>query len=249
VQKLKLMQSDGVDLVIGTWQGPWANGDALLFSSLCVEFGMQFALLLDPGGMQKWVANPTPAATTANAIAALQASTTQGMLNATSYVPEKWLLDFNTGANLATLAKTFPSLSFLPMNSGFSWISIPKITDSFVRNTASVANIKTQHANPAMRIASFCKSFNDSGQPLPAGVATQAAFDAAGGVCNWNVGVWGDAPNRVLDSFSGQFAQQQLATINPAVPVIAILTWDDYDEQSSGPRERVLAEDSGIVWA
>lgn len=248
-QKLKLMQADGVDVVITTWQGPWANGDAPLFSSLCAEFGMQFALLLDPGGMQKWKGATQPQSViTANVVSALEDSSTQAMLEASSYVPEKWILDFNTGASLSTLGNEFPALKFLAMNQGFSWISIPQVTDSVQRNIAAVASLKAQHGNPAMKVASFCKSFDDSGQPLPVGVSTQAAFDAAGGVRNWSNSVWG-GPARILESYAGQFAQQQLVTINPVTPIIALVTWDDYDEQSSGPREKILSEDMGIDWS
>jgi hypothetical protein len=257
LQKAKLMKSDGVSLCIGTWQGPWAtscNAAALAMSAACKTVGLQFALLLDPGGMQKWLYN-TPAEVaaaqvtiTANVTTALQTASTVSMLNASSYCPEKWILDFNTGANLTTLAKTFPSYKFLAQGSGFSWIDIPDISDSPARNAAAVANLKSQHANPAMQIASFCKSFDDSGQPLPVGVQSQTAFDAAGGVRNLANSVWG-GPARILESFAGQFSLQQLATINPATPVIAILTLSDYDEQSSGPREKILAEEQGIVWA
>src|SRR5579859_7891940 len=54
---LQLLADAGVKLVIETWQGPWSgtcDTDAQLVSSLCTQMGMQFALLLDPGGMQKW---------------------------------------------------------------------------------------------------------------------------------------------------------------------------------------------------
>jgi hypothetical protein len=249
VQKAQLMKSDGVSLVICTWQGPWAsscNQAALSMSAACATLGMQFALLLDPGGMQKWVPS-TPAQTTANVIAAIQSSGTQAMLNNSCYCPEKWILDFNTGANLTELGNVFPTLKFLPQGAGFSWISIPAITDSPSRNAAAVANLKSQHANTAMRVASFCASFDDSGQPLPVGVQSQAEFDAAGGVRNLTNSVWG-GPARILDSYAGQFAQQQLATIPATVPVIAILSWSDYDEQSSGPREKVVAEEQGVTW-
>jgi hypothetical protein len=250
LQKAQLMQSDGVDICICTWQGPWAescNAAAIAMLAACEQVGLQFALLLDPGGMQKWLANQSQATITDNVIAALQAVSTVQMIDSPAYVPERWVLDFNTGANLSTLKTALPSLTFLEQGAGFSWISIPAITDSTARNTAAVANLKTQHANPAMKIASFCKSFDDSGQPLPTGVQSQSAFDAAGGVRNLTNSVW-SGPARILESFAGQFSLQQLATINPATPVIAILTWSDYDEQSSGPREKVVAEEQGIVW-
>jgi hypothetical protein len=251
LQKAKLMQSDGADVCICTWQGPWSNSchaAAMAMSAACTQVGLQFALLLDPGGMQKWLANQSTSQITANVTEALQTASTEGMLNASSYVPEKWILDFNTGADLGALAKTFPKYSFLAQGKGFSWISIPNITDSASRNALAVADLKVQHSNSGMKIASFCASFNDAGMPLPKGIQSQAQFDGSGGKRDYSQSVWG-GPARILDSFAGQFAQQQLATINPACPVIAVLTWSDYDEQSSGPREKVLAEEQGIVWA
>jgi len=252
-KKLKLMRSDGVSVVIETWQGPWSgtcHTDATLTASLCAQFGMQFALLLDPGGMQRWKKNQSTEAITANVVTALSDPTTAAMLNGISYVPEKYILDFNTGADLTALAAKFPTYNFLKMGQGFSWISIPdplKVTESVAKNAWSVANLQKQHANPAMKVASFCDGFDDSGNPQPPGVSSQAAFDTAGGKRDWSSSVWG-GPARVLESFAGVFVQQQLATINPATPIIAILSWDDYDEQSSGPREKILAEECGIDW-
>lgn len=251
LQKAQLMQSDGVDICICTWQGPWAescNTAAIAMATACKTVGLQFALLLDPGGMQKWIPNQSQATITANVTSALQAGSTVAMIGGSSYVPEKWILDFNTGASLTTLAKTFPSYKFLAQGVGFSWITIPTISDSVSRNAAAVGALKFQHSNPGMQIASFCKSFDDSGQPLPVGVQSQAAFDAAGGVRNLANSVWG-GPARILESFAGQFSLQQLATISPVTPVIALVTFSDYDEQSSGPREKILAEEQGIVWA
>jgi len=198
--------------------------------------------------MQKWLANQSTSQITANVTEALQTASTEEMLNASSYVPEKWILDFNTGADLGALAKTFPKYSFLAQGKGFSWISIPNITDSASRNALAVADLKVQHSNSGMKVASFCASFNDAGMPLPKGIQSQAQFDGSGGKRDYSQSVWG-GPARILDSFAGQFAQQQLATINPTCPVIAVLTWSDYDEQSSGPREKVIAEEQGIVWA
>ena len=248
-KKLALMQSAGIDLVIGTWQGPWATSchlDATLMAAACAQVGMQFALLLDP-----WCALLSAKGQntnyTANVTAALQFPSTQTMLNGPSYVPEKYILYFNTKVDLTVLGKTFPSYKFLPMNSGFSWITIPAITDSPARNAVAVANLKSQHANPAMKVASVCFSFDDSGQPLPVGTQSQTAFDAAGGKRDLIQSTWG-GPVRILESFAGQFGQQQLATIPATIPIIAVITWDDYDEQSSGPLEKVLAELAGETW-
>jgi hypothetical protein len=249
-KQLELMQSDGVDIVIGTWQGIYAaacNENAMLVSQACSEVGLQFMLLLDPW-CAKLSANGQNTNYTANVTSSLQAKTTQTMLNASSYVPEKYILAFNTGANLTQLEVTFKGFAFLEQGTEFSWISIPKITDSPVRNAAAVSNLKAQHTNPAMKVASYCSSFDDSGQPLPVGVSTQAAFDSAGGNRNYSNSVWG-GPTRILESFSGELETQCIQTINPTTSIIARLTWNDYDEQSSGPREKEVAEEQGVNWS
>jgi hypothetical protein len=249
-KKLALMQADEVDVVIDTWQGAFAaacNEDAVLTCQMCADFGLQFCLLLDPWCAKLNNKGQSTPPSTENVIASLSAPSTQDMMNSSAYVPEKFILDFRSGADLARLSQEFPSYDFLPQGVGFSWIVIPNITESKKRNQEAVANLKSQHANPAMRVASFCHNFDDSGMPLPVGVQSQQQFDEAGGKRDLTKGVWGDQA-RILESFAGQFSQQQLATINPTTPIIAILTWDDYDEQTCGPREKVLAEEMGVHW-
>ncbi|HXN71581.1 MAG TPA: hypothetical protein VN861_03395 [Candidatus Acidoferrales bacterium] len=253
-KRLSLMRAAGFDMLIETWQGPWAtacHADAIANSALCTEMGMQFALLLDPGGMQKWLPNQSQATITANVVAALESAAP--MIAASSYVPEKFILDFNTGANLSTLAKAFPSYNFLAQGSGFSWISIPKLNskaylspDDLSCNSLSVANLKSQHSNPAMKVASFCFEFDDSGMPLPSGVQSMATFLAAGGNRDFTQSCWG-GPARRLYSYSGQFARQQIATINPSTPIIAAVTITDYDENTA--LEPKLAEAAGVNWS
>jgi len=250
-KKIELMETVGIDVVICTVQGPWATAcdqDVHLIATACAQAGMQFCLLLDPGGMQKWTPNLTQAQITANVESALNSPSWQSLLASTAYVPEKFVLDFGTGANLATLATAFPSIKFLPMGSGFSWISIPSITDSVKRNAAAVAALKSQNLSPFMKIPGLCFSFDDSGMPLPAGVQSQAIFDADGGVRNLAESVWG-GPARVMESFAGQFFLQQLAVTPITAPIIALVTWDDVDEQSSGPLEKVLAELHMVNWS
>lgn len=240
-KKLALMQSIGVDTVICTWQGPWATScheDMLMTAAKCSELGMTFALLLDPGGMQKWTSGLTAAQITANVEAALSDPGTQAVLNGDSCVPEKYILDFNTGATLATLATAFPTLSFLAQSTGFSWPMIPW-------NQSSYASM---NANSLMQIPGICSYFNDAGQPLPVGVQTEAAWISGGSQRNWANSVWGGGA-RILEHQGGQFLQLQLPTISKTAPYIAVVTWDDYDEQSSGPLEYAVALENGVNWS
>lgn len=251
-QKVALYKSAGFDVIRCTWQGPWSSSshqDSILTAAECARQGMQFALLLDPGGMQKWNgAGQGAAVITANIQAALSDATTQSdLIKISSYVPEMLIFDFNTGGNLATLAKSFPTLKFLAQGSGFSWPSInATLTDSVQRNAASVANLQKQNATSGMLAPGICPHFNDAGQPLPVGVATQTAFDAAGGKRDYSSSVWG-GPARILGSFGGLFLQQQLAVTPATAPFIFVVTADDYDEGTA--IEPQLNEQAGIVWA
>jgi hypothetical protein len=246
-KKVGLMQSNGFNINIGTWQGPWAtacHAEAQLTAAQCAADGLQFALLLDPGGMQRWRANQSTAQITANTVQALNDAGTQKILHAANYIPEKYVLDFNTGADLTHLKSVFPALNFLKMGEGFSWPSIPSITESKARNLACVANLKGQNAHTNMKIPGLCFGFNDSGQPLPVGVQSQTNFDLAGGVRDYSKGTWGN-PARILEGFGGLFFQQQLA-VTPAKDIWAIVTIDDVDEQTA--IEERMAEAAGLVW-
>ena len=270
-QKLALMQAAGFDIVLSTWQGiyaPSSNLDVVMMAPLCADYGMKFAFVLDPW-CAKLSAKGTTAPSTANVAASLAAASTQAILNGSTYLSPKYILDFGTGANLSTLAGQFKNLVFLAKNQGFSWITIPTepnsttpITNSTLRNAAAISVLKAQNGNPAMKIPSVCTEFNDAGQPLPPGVSTQSAFNAAGGARNYAQSVWSpynsaqpesetnpSQPARVMESFAGQFFLQQLAVTPVSAPIIAIVTIDDYDEQSSGPLEKRLAEEAGLVWA
>jgi hypothetical protein len=252
LQQLELWQSDGFDVIAGTVQGTWAaesHANSMLMSQLCAQVGLQFALLLDPGGMKKWVPNASTAQITANAKTYLSDPATQQMLNRSSYVPEHLVLDFATGADLNVLASAFPGLKFLKQGRDFSWPSIDnKITDQKARNAASVANLKGQNSSPTMIAPGVCYDFDDSGQPLPIG-CDMATFLANGGKRDNNVGTWGDTPSRILASFGGQFFLQQLAVTPITAPFTFIVSLTDYEEQSSGPWEKRLAETRGIKWA
>lgn len=240
-KKLQLMQGAGVDTVIATWQGPWAvsgHQDMLMTAAKCSELGMRFMLLLDPGGMQRWTSGLTSGQITANVTQALYDPGTQAVLSGDSYVPERYILDFNTGASLSTLAAQFPTLTFLQQNLGFSWPMIPW-------NASGYAAV---NANPQMRIPGVCSYFNDAGQPLPVGVQTQAQWVAAGSQRDWASSVWG-GPARILEHQAGQFLESQLAAVPLTAPYVAWVTWDDYDEQSSGPMEYMVALENGVDWS
>jgi len=78
---------------------------------------------------------------TANVTDALNDPTSQAMLNSFAYVPEKYVLDFGTGAT--------------PV-SGLNAVAVSALTGF--------------NKNPAMKIPGLCRNFMDAGMPTPAGV-------------------------------------------------------------------------------
>lgn len=235
-QQLDLMQAESIGVVLQTWQGPLApfqHEAAQAMEQECEDRGMKFGLVLDP-----WCAKLGSGTPTENIENALLDPTSQAMLNSKRYLPEKYVLDFNTGADLTALAAKFPTLAFLGFQTGFSWPFIPW-------NPAQYAKI---NALPTMRIPGLCMSFNDGGMPTPAGVSL-TTWLAAGSPRDYNTSVWGASTGaaRVLDSQAGQFFQSQLQSIAGS-KYAAIVTWNDYDEQSSGPYEANVAAAAGVDW-
>jgi hypothetical protein len=223
-KQLDCMQQVGIDGVILTWQGPLApflHNTAMTMSVECGERNMLFALLLDP-----WCAKLGNGTPTANVTAALNDPTTKVMLNAPSYVPEKYILDFNTGAVLATLGTSFPTLKFLAMDQGFSWLSIPS-GNLLTANASAVSTLAGFNKNPAMKIPGIGRDFNDTGMPTP----TNVSLAKWSGTRDYTQSVWGGS-GRVLENQGGNFFYDQIAITPGNVPYIALVTWNDYDERT-----------------
>lgn len=214
--------------VIMTWQGVLAkfqHSTTLEVSKQCNDRGLLFALLIDP-----WCAKLGSNGATINVQNSIQDPSVQGMLNSPYYIPEKYILDFNSGARLDLLSQSFPTLNFLPKNKGFSWINIPASTSFNVsskdKNALAVMDLISQHSNPLMKIPSICKEFKDAGAPTP----PASKLPTWAGVRDYSLSVWGDQPCRNLDNQGGNFLQDQLLTIPYAFKYLAYVTWNDYDE-------------------
>lgn len=89
-------------------------------SRQCTNKGMLFALCLDP-----WTTKYQPDATVA-VINYLKQPDTQGVLNASSYVPEKYVLDFNNiGVDAAAVMAAVPGIKILKENVDYWWPNFP----------------------------------------------------------------------------------------------------------------------------
>lgn len=206
--QLNMMQECGIDGIIVTWQGPTVNAflhDATIkLWEGCMERQMLFALLLDP-----WIAkqqtNPTQAV-----ITALESVDCQRMLNSPAYLPEGFVIEFDlansAGVNVANVQSAVSSTPLLSWHTGFSW---PNLSPDPAEPTSSISTLKSDNANPAMKIAGVNVMFNDGGSPLPIGAVASNFL----GQRNYAQSVWGPGvgATRVIDHQGGNWFYDQLA--------------------------------------
>lgn len=121
-QQLRAIQSVGIQGMISLTYGAaslFVQSAVVEQSKQCTDKGMFFALCMDP-----WVTTNQPDKTAA-VIAYLKQADTQAVLNAPSYLPEKYVLDFETKADPGkVMAAT--GVKILSKNSGFWWPNFPK---------------------------------------------------------------------------------------------------------------------------
>lgn len=224
-KQLSIMQNCGVGGVILTWQGvtvsPFLHSVAIEMSQQCAERGMLFCLLLDP-----WICKtPVPGKTKEQVIAAsLNDPTVQTIFNSPSYVPEKYILDFGTGANLQTLGQMYPTKIFLPQNTGFAW---PPIQNA-------VAATAKMNVLPTMEVPCLFSRFFDGGvTSIAPALASEARGDAEGK--DMNTSQWSPAGTndcRMIETQAGVVALQSAASIPVASKYAAYVTWNDYSERT-----------------
>lgn len=224
-KQIDMMKDCGVGGIILTWQGVTVNKflhqTAIEMSQQCSERHMQFALLLDP-----WICKTAVVGQTKEQViaASLNDPTVQKILNAPSYIAEKYVLDFGTGASLQTLATMFPKLQFVGQNTGFAWPPIQM----------AVNNVVTMNNWLSQRFPCFCLKFDDAGAPSAASVDGNLARGDNAGKDN-NTSVWsaeGTNDARRIEAQAGLLA----LTMENSIPVqskyAAFVTWNDYNERT-----------------
>lgn len=224
-KQLSLYHKAGVGGVCLTWQGvtvnPFLHQVAIEMSQQCAEREMLFALCLDP-----WICKTPVAGKTKEQVvaASLNDPTVQTILNSPSYIPEKYILDFGTGANLVTLGSMFPKLNFLAQNTGFAW---PPIQDP-IPSIGHMNNLVT------MRCPAFFSRFFDGGVPSTA-PALQAATRGGGAGKDYNASQWstpGSNDSRCIESQAGNVAILSAATIPITSKYAFYVTGNDYSERT-----------------
>ena len=244
--QLDLIQAVGFDGITIDWEGalvnPFLHAATIALWEGCLEHGMLFCLMLD-----QWIAKGQPNPTQAT-ITQLQSADCQRMLESPCYLPEGYVIEFDltnaAGVDVATVQAAVPNNPLLSWHTGFSWPNIPAGQPFNPQNPANaIAALAADNAKPTMRIAGVNIFFNDGGNPLPQGVdGPQFA-----GTRDYNTSAWGPStgPCRVFDHQAGNYFFDQLVGMPATMPYIALVTWNDHDEQS-GIVEPVLAAFSGI---
>jgi hypothetical protein len=224
--QLLAMQSIGIQGAIATWQGPTVNpflhAATMTLWEWCMELDMLFGLLLDP-----WIAKQQPNPTQA-VITALQSADCQRMLDSPCYLPEQYVLEFDLAASAGVVVPTVQAAVGCPLlswHTGFSWPNIPVNPQS---PTDSLASLKADNAQTAMKVCGVNVAFNDGGEPLPVGVLA-AGF---AGLRDYSISAWGAAVGntRVIDHQGGNWFFDQLAVMPKTAPYVALVTWNDSDE-------------------
>lgn len=234
VEQLDLMQAVGIEGVIVTWQGAQKKFSHEASIELCMQCGerkMLFGILLDPA-----VVKPGPtkeqAMTTALADPGFLA-----MYKSSSYLPQKYLLDYSTGTDYSKVM--LPNGAQVLMNQkGFAW---PNAYDG--DNAKSLQELRDVNGLSTMKLPAVCGGFLDAGFPQPKGVKPEHFT----GTRDYRLWVWDETKNaRAIDNQAGQFFQQTMATVQPASEYVCLVTWNDYDEGTTW--EHFIAWLTGTNW-
>jgi len=215
-----LLQASGFAGVVHIWNGPaipFVDDAMMRFWAECQSRGLSFAIMLDQW-IAKGQANPTQAV-----IDALTSAQFQRLLASDSYLPEKYLLEFNLNAaaavNVAAVQAAVPSVKILSENSGYGWVQ------------SDVTNLARINSSPNMKMPGLCLYFNDGGYPLPNGVSSGASFTKR----DWGQSVWGkrsngDSSTRVTEHQAGNWLADQMAVTPISASYILFATLDDHEE-------------------
>jgi hypothetical protein len=244
-KQLDLLRAAGFDGITIDVQGalvnPFLHAAMIALWEGCMEHQMLFCVMIDPW-MGKGQPNPTQAV-----IAQLQSTDFQRIFSSPCYLPEGFIIEFDlansAGVNVATVQAAMSNNPLLSWHTGFSWPNIPSGQPFNPQNPAgAIAALKADNAQPTMKIAGVNIFFNDGGEPLPVGVMAPLFT----GTRDYNTSAWGASTgaNRVFDHQAGNYFFDQLAVTPATVPYVALVTFNDHDEQTGV--EHVLAAFSGI---
>lgn len=207
--QLEIMGIAGlIALTYGPLTSSFIHQSTMIASQESADRDLLFALCFDP-----WTVRGLPDPTAA-LIAAINHPDTQMMLNARSYVPEHYILDFNTGADKAKVEAAIPGIKVLQKSIHFAWPNFQK-GKTGDQGTFVLSDLKRQFNLATMLIPCVCPQFND------------------GAIDNPAVQAWDKTqPVRIAESQGGNFSLDQVDAIPATANYLQHVTANDYFERT-----------------
>lgn len=209
-RQLALMQQVGIDGVVLDWYGASSTFSLLhtacaLMSKLAASYGMLTCIMLD-SGMVKWRPDKsiTPTQEVIN-----QISNNTGLFTSSSYLPERYVLEFGmetVAADLQAIQNKLSALNgmvLLKRHVGYTW---PETTNT-------LGQLKSEQAKTTVRMASAFAGFDDRNPADP----VHSVWDST-------------KPARVVDGNRGNLLLDSFALLPNWADYLQLVTWNDYEE-------------------
>ena len=251
--QLDNMQACGVGGVRVTYQGSnpqigaFGHQVTRLVAAKCAQRGMRFMLLLDPWDVKAYVKEGYKTKEDAM-IATLKDVDVQSWLNNPLLYPDKWIMEFNTGVNVATVQAAVPGFQIGSWHKHYTWPNILQNPDG-TRYGWDQADFVKENALPSMVMPGVFSRFNDGGliTNFPAVLAGITARKPVNPIRDWNKSVWGDGPERIIPDNAGKTWLDSVAALKSCInkpKILSLITWNDWDEGTDN--EGDAAQSTGI---
>lgn len=215
-RQLQLIQDYQYDGIIALWYGdvdPFINDACEKMCFLCEKHSMLFGLCVDPWAMG--TAKATMTQVQKNDRWSTLLSLVKPFLASSAYLPERYIIDFATGADIPTVQKANPNNIILRTYNEVAWPKVSAGLDSKV-------NLIQQNATAI----------------IPAVMHSFADYDPA----NPANSIWGGAARRI-DAQDGAFELDVIKSIMATKGVakyVQRVTWNDYHERTAIERQAIV---------
>jgi hypothetical protein len=191
-----------VILTYGPFVSSFIHQASMEIARQCGNRRMPFVLMFDP-----WTVRNAPDKNAAM-LAVLKHPDTISMLNSRAYLSGAGpVLDFSTGVDPKAIVAAIPGFQYWMRHVDYSW---PETGSNWL------TQLKTDNANPAMKLPALMLQFNDGTGP------------------DKNKSVWDQsAPARVIPSMAGNTFYEMAALIPSTASMVQMVTWNDYAESTA----------------
>lgn len=237
--QLDNMQACGVGGVRVTYQGsnpqvaPFGHQVTKLLAAKCLQRGMRFMFLMDPWDVKQW-AQEKYASPEAAMIATLTSPDVQVILKNPLLYVDKWIMEFNTGVNVALVQAAVPGFQIGSWHKHYTWPNFLKQPDGTEYGWDQVPFVR-ENALPTMVMPGVFSRFDDGGlltnkAAVLAGVAAKKPIAA---LRDRSKSVWGDGPARIIPDNAGKTWLDSVAALKSCInkpKIVSLITWNDWDE-------------------